>query len=135
MKPFSFGRTGPLGGLLVASWEPLGGLLGASWGLLGPLGSLLGRLGRLLGALGRLLGASWADIKKRTKIDPQNGTCWAPKMAPKRDPKRAKIEDKIEHQKSNLLRPSWERLGAILGRFRCPLEVTECTLPRVALVF
>ena len=67
MKPFSFGRTESLGGLLVASWEPLGGLLGASWGLLGPLGSLLGRLGRLLGALGRLLGASWADIKKRTK--------------------------------------------------------------------
>ena len=43
------------------------------------------------------------------------------------------IEDKIEHRKSTPLRPFWEHLGAILGRFRCPVEVTECTLPRVAL--
>ena len=125
----------PLGSLLeplVASWWPLGGLLGSLLGLLGaswePLGASWAPLAILaifenefesiLGRLGRLLGPSWA-----------------PKMAPKWDPKRAKIEGKIEHQKSILLRPSWERLGGILGRSRCPLEVTECTLPAVALAF
>ena len=42
-------------------------------------------------------------------------------MAPKGHPKRTKIEDEIEHQKSTSLRPSWERLGAILGHLWCHL--------------
>jgi len=42
-------------------------------------------------------------------------------MTPKRDPKRTKIEDKFRHRKKTSSRPSWGRLGTILGRFGSPL--------------
>ena len=44
-------------------------------------------------------------------------------MVPKRDLKRTKIEDKFRHRKRSSSRPSWGRLGAILGHFRSPLGV------------
>ena len=54
---------------------------------------------------------------KRSPRGPQR----APKRDPKSRPKRTKIDDNFEHRKSSPPRPSWGRLGAILGRFQCPL--------------
>ena len=134
-------------------WTDLFSLPLAFWLLLRPLGASLGLLGTFLGALEASwaplgasrgaflepLGASWGTLGAPLGRRPEKGQKTIPKMthlgSQKSDQKRTKIEDKIEHRKSTSSRPSWERLGPILGRFRCPLEVTECTLPAVALVF
>ena len=48
---------------------------------------------------------------------------WDPTGPPKRSPKRTKIEPKNQHKKRCSSRPSWGRLGAILGRSRSHLGV------------
>ena len=107
---------------LGASWEHLGRVLAASWGDLGSSGrGVLGPLGAALEPLGavfcRYVGTIcffnyfWIDVGSFLKL----------KRLPKRiqngAKKRIKIEHKFQHQKRTLSRPSWNRLGPVLGRF------------------
>ena len=121
------GALGRLFGALGCLVGARGCLLGASWV---PFGPLLGPPGRVLGPLGRLLGPLGAILKFESEfgqiLAPQRvpkGSQKGVKMAPKWDPKRTKIEDKFRHRKKTSSRPSWGRLGAILGHFRSPLGV------------
>ena len=120
--------------LLAAFWVLLapffvllaarGCLLGGSWvsfgRLLEPPGRLLGLLGRLLGPLGAILKfeSEFGQILAPQRVP--KGSQKGAKMAPKWDPKRTKIEDKFRYRKKTSSRPSWGRLGAILGHFRSP---------------
>ena len=112
---------GPLG----ASWEVPWCLLGASWWLLGafwmPLGRSWGALGALLGGLGAVWGHRSLFGRFLVRFLLQLGSKKAPQKRPKWSPKPIKIEDKFRHRKRTSSRPSWGRLGAILGHFRSPL--------------
>ena len=122
---------------LGRSWVPLG----ASWeGLVAFPGGILRPLG--LGASWGALGASWSGLV---------GVCWprlvfvrfwarfgtdleaqkAPQRGSKWSPKRTKIEHEIQHQKQRPSRPSWTRLGPVLGRFGVDLGVKNHQLSLV----
>ena len=107
--------------------EALGGVLGGSWGVLG--GS-----GRVRGASWEALGRSWSGlgghlaarrflidflIDFRVVLGAQKGA----KREPKRYQNRTKIEGKNDVEKRCFSRPSWSRLGAILGHFGSHLGV------------
>ena len=142
------GQSWPLFGHSWAAvgpfWAALGPLLAALGPLLAALGALLGRswphlgrswaaLGRSWGALGRsweALGPSWAALgttcKNHPKIDAKNDRLGLPKasqMAPTSDQKTIKNRCKKRSENRTEKRPSWNRLGAILGRFGSPLGV------------
>ena len=134
-------------GLLLKLWGASWCVLGAFWEhlgrLLGPLGCflglLLGPLGRLLGASWGLLGASWRSHQKMLRNRSPTCPIWAPQMPPKWNQKAASNRTQNEH-KSNInfdieKVPIQDRLGLILGRFRCLLGVAKRTLPAAALVF
>ena len=116
--------------LLGASWLVLGRswpLLGLSWPL---LGSSWAALGRSWGALGRLLAALGAILEKHQKINQKTmpkmtdfGSQKGAQREPKSNPKPTKIEDKNRCEKRTEPKPSWNRFGAILGRFGSPLGV------------
>ena len=96
-------------GDLGASWERLG----ASWGGLGPSWS-------------GLMGLCWRNLIfdqfwDRFGID--FGAQKAPQKGRKWSSKRTKIEHKIQHKKLQLSRPSWIRLGPVLGRFVVDLGI------------
>ena len=116
--------------LLGLSWP----LLGASWVPFGCLLAALGRpwvaLGRSWEALGRLLAALGAILERHAKIIKKSmpkmtdlGSQKPPKMTPKSDPKPTKNQCKKRCEKRTEIRPSWDRLGAILGRFVTALGV------------
>ena len=80
------------------------------------------------------LGASWNSLMELYwhnlilidfRID--LGAVWRPKKLPQRiqtgPPEGSKIEHKIQHRMRRLSRPSWIRLGAVLGRFGVDLGV------------
>ena len=99
-----------LGGVLGGSWGVLrgsGGVRGASWEALGRSWSGLG--GHL--AARRFLIDFWIDLG--VVLAAQKGA----QREPKRDQKRTKIEGKNDVEKRCFSRPSWSRLGAILGHF------------------
>ena len=112
-------------------------LLGPSWPLLAALGQLLGLsggdLGRSWTALGRswaalghswaLLGRSWHDTKKSLKNIMKKMTDLGSQNGAQREPKRTKIDHKNQCEKNISSRPSWSRLGTILGRFGTDLGV------------
>ena len=96
----------------IHSWRGREGLLGPPGGLRGPLG--------------RPPGGSWGVFFRGSVLgsifDPkggaqrsQKGTPKAPKMEPRGHPKRVKIEADFQERKKRALRPSWSRLGSILG--------------------
>ena len=113
-----------------ASEKPFGPSRGVRQGILGVLrGSR-----RVRGASWEALGRSWSGlgghlVARRFLIDfwidfgvvlgAQKGA----KMEPKRDQKRIKIEGQNDVEKRSFLRPSWSRLGAILGHFGSNLGV------------
>ena len=118
-------------GCLLAGLGPLLAALGA---LLAALGLLLGRSWALLGgsweALGRLLAALGAILEKHQKINQKTmpkmtdfGSQKGAQREPKSNPKPTKIEDKNRCEKRTEPKPSWNRFGAILGRFGSPLGV------------
>ena len=99
-----------LGGVLGGSWGVLrgsGGVRGASWEALWRLWSGLG--GHL--AARRFLNDFRIDF--RVVLGAQKGA----KREPKRYQNRTKIEGKNDVEKRCFSRPSWSRLGAILGHF------------------
>ena len=100
-----FGRVlGGLEGVRGASWEALG----RSWSGLG---------GRL--AARRFLIDFWIDFG--VVLGAQKGA----KREPKWDQNRTKIEGKNDVEKRCFSRPSWSRLGAILGHFGGHLGVRK----------
>ena len=118
-------------GCLLAGLGPVLAALGA---LLAALGLLLGRSWALLGgsweALGRLLAALGAILEKHQKINQKTmpkmtdfGSQKGAQREPKSNPKPTKIEDKNRCEKRTEPKPSWNRFGAILGRFGSPLGV------------
>ena len=107
-----------LGGVLGGSWEVLGGsggVRGASWEALGRSWSGLG--GHLVAR--RFLIDFWSDFG--VVLGAQRGA----KREPKRDQNRTKIEGKNDVEKRCFSRPSWSRLGAILGHFGGHLGVRK----------
>ena len=115
------------------------------WSKKGPGGSR-GRFGRVLGGLegvrgspGSVLGGSWAVLERSWRpscsktifdrfldnfgvvLGAQKGA----KREPKRDQKWTKIEGKNDVEKRCFSRPSWSRLGAILGHFGGHLGVRK----------
>ena len=58
-------------------------------------------------------------VQNMTDFGSQNGT----QREPKSNPKRTKIDDKNQCEKNISSRPSWSRLGTILGRFGTDLGV------------
>ena len=58
-------------------------------------------------------------IQKVIDFGSQNGA----QREPKSDPKRTKIDDKNQCEKNISSRPSWSRLGTILGRFGTDIGV------------
>ena len=58
-------------------------------------------------------------IQNKTDFGCQNGA----QRDPKSDPRRTKIDDKNQCEKNTSSRPSWSRLGTILGRFGTDLGV------------
>ena len=107
-------------GLLETFWSHLG----PSWGVLGAsrgdLGASWAALGASWAALGRLLGSSSKNIDFKTAQGGGPSRLWgpllAPKIDPRRSPKRIKIQDVFQERKKPSSRPSWSRLGSILGR-------------------
>ena len=127
--------------LLGPSWAALGAVLGALGAVLAALGGLLGALGPLLGGSWPLLGALGAILERHEKIIQKSmpkmtdlGSQKRPNMAPKSDQKATKNRCKKRSEQSIELRPSWGRLGAILGRSWLHLEVDfgEKTLKNVS---
>ena len=109
--------------------EALGGVLGRSWGVLRGSGGVRGAsweaLGRSWSGLGGHLAARrflidfWIDF--RVVLGTQKGA----KREPKRYQNRTKIEGKNDVEKRCFSRPSWSRLGAILGHFGGHLGVRK----------
>ena len=107
----------------------LGSVLGGSWGV-------LRWSGRVRGASWEALWQSWSGLgghlaARRFSIDfwidfgvvlaAQKGA----KREPKRDQNRTKIEGKNDVEKRCFSRPSWSRLGVILGHFGGHLGVRK----------
>ena len=99
------------------------GGLGASWG--GPR-VVLGHLGAVLGPLGRILWGYIAPSQFFIDFGIDLGSILRVKRVTKWSPKSIKMEDKIQHQKRRRSRPSWNRLGPVLGRFGVDLGVKTC---------
>ena len=90
----------------------------------GPLlGLLLAALGLLLAALGAILERHAKIIKKSMPKMTDLGSQKGAQREPKSNPKPTKIEDKNRCEKRTEPKPSWNRFGAILGRFGSPLGV------------
>ena len=127
------GVLGPLGSLfaaLRALLAALGCLLGALWPLLGLSWPPLGRSWALLGGSWEALGRSWGDLgatcKNHQKIDAKNDRFGVPKASQngtKIGPQTDKKSMQKTKRKKNEIRPSWDRLGAILGCFVTALGV------------
>ena len=83
----------------------------------------MGALGALLAALGAILERHEKIIKKMMPKMTNLGSQKGAQREPKSDPKPTKIEDKNRCEKITEIRPSWNRFGAILGRFGSPLGV------------
>ena len=98
----------------------LGPLLGRSWAA---LGRSWAALGSLLAALGAILGRHVKIIQKSMPFWCDFGSQRPPQMAPKSDQKATKNRYKNRCEKNISSRPSWNRLGAILGRFVTALGV------------
>ena len=115
-----------LGCLLGALWCLLGAfgcLLGAFWVLLGASWALLGSLGAFLGCSWGALGRSWGDLGAQVDFwlifCPILVPTWLPKASQngtKIDPKSDQKSMQKTKRKKSEIRPSWDRLGAILGR-------------------
>ena len=110
----ALGRSWGSLGRLLAALGPLLAALGRSWE---PLGSLLAPLGLLLDALRTILEQHAKIIKKSNPKMTDLGSQKGSQMAPKSIPKRTKIDDKNQCEKNTSSRPSWSRLGTILGCF------------------
>ena len=124
--------------------------LGRSWPLLAALGALVAALGLLLGRSWALLGGSWGALgrswgdlgttcENHQKIDAKNDRFWLPKAPPngtkialKSDQKSMK---KTKRKKRSDKIPSWNRLGAMLGRFGSPFGVIFIDFPLVFKAF
>ena len=124
---FALGRSWASLGCSWAALRGSWGALGRSWAALGrswaALGWLLGTLGPLLAALGAILERHAKIIKKSMPKMTHFGSPKPPKRAPKSDPKAIKNRCKKRNAKRTELRPSWDRLGTILGHFRSPRGV------------
>ena len=92
---------------------------------------LLGALGALLAALGAILERHAKIIKKSMPKMLDFGSEKGAQREPKSNPKPIKIEDKNRCEKRTEIRPSWARLGAILGHFWSPLGVIFVDFPLV----
>ena len=124
------------------SWGPLGSLLpllGLSWGSFGcswaALGGSWGALGPLLAALGAILGRHVKIDEKSMPKMTDFGSPKAPQMAPKSDQKPTKNRCKKRSEKRTDIRPSWDRLGTILGRFGSPLGLKNVDFSLVFIGF
>ena len=114
------------GAILGPSWP----ILGRSWGLLGPSWAILGGLGGGPGSSWAVLGRSWSDFWSGPIFDHVFnrfyfffGRFWSPKGCPRGGILGAKMEPKSMPKRGRNLRaqklplgPSWNRLGAVLGR-------------------
>ena len=86
--------------------------------------------GRLVVILRRFVAALGAILEKHQKINQKTmpkmidfGSQKGAQREPKSNPKPTKIEDKNRCEKRTEPKPSWNRFGAILGRFGSPLGV------------
>ena len=96
-------------------------------------------LGRSWAALRRSSNDLGTTCKNHSKIDAKSmtdlGSQKGSQMAPKSIPKRTKIDDKNQCEKNTSSRPSWSRLGRILGRFGTALGLIFIDFPLVFKAF